>query len=62
MVGMIEKQNRVSSIEIKDESEKVINPVARARWQKPSMILKVVNQLKLTNKRVNKQAKWCLQN
>ena len=50
MVMKIEKENKVSPIQIKDESEKVINPDARSRWQKPSMILKVVNQLKLANK------------
>ena len=46
----IEKENKVGPIQIKDESEKVINPDARSRWQKASMIVKVVNQLKLTNK------------
>lgn len=50
MVMTMEKENKVSPIQIKDESEKVINPDARSRWQKPSMILKVVNQLKLSNK------------
>ena len=45
----IEKENRISPIQIKDKSEIVINPEARTRWQKPAMILKVVNQLKLTN-------------
>ena len=49
MVMKIEKENKISPIQIKDKSEIVINPEAITRWQKPAMILKVVNQLKLTN-------------
>ena len=50
------KQNQVSSLEIENGNEVNSRSIARTRWKKPSILLNVVNRMKMTNKLPPKNA------